>query len=547
MSKPAVFLYDTTLRDGTQAEGVSLTVQDKLKILQKLDDLGVHYVEGGHPGSNPTDAEFFKKAARLRLKSARLASFGSTRKVHVQAHKDSNLKALLSAGTPVVTIVGKSWDFHVIHALKTTLSENLKMVSSSVSFLKKAGVEVVYDAEHFFDGYKKNPDYALKTVQAAQEAGADWVVLCDTNGGTLPDEAAVIVRRVRKTSNCRLGIHAHNDAGVAVANSLTAVKEGCTQVQGTINGIGERCGNTNLCTLIPNLKLKAGVSCISETALKKLTSVSRFVSEVANISHDERQPYVGNSAFAHKGGMHVSAVMVKPETYEHTKPEQVGNHTRVLISGLSGQSNVLWKAAKYGIDLKSKTPESREILQQLKTLEHQGYQFEAAEGSFELLMKKLLKKYQHPFELEGFRIIVEKRKDAPPYSEATILIRVGKTRAHTAAEGDGPVNALDHALRKALNQFYPEIKNIRLLDYKVRVLNTTEGTAAKVRVLIESGDKTSQWGTVGVSENIIEASWHALVDSIVYGLLKRKGLRGQGVKQQKKQETRFRGFKGSSK
>lgn len=517
----SVKIYDTTLRDGSQAEDIAFSVEDKIRITQKLDELGIHYIEGGWPGSNPKDLRFFQEIQSIALSHAKVVAFGSTCRAGISPEQDLNLQSLMNAGTQVVTIFGKSWDLHVLEALNISLEQNLEIISQSIRFLKKRVPEVIFDAEHFFDGFKKNPDYALSVLRVAQDSQADWIVLCDTNGGTLPHELQQAIREVRKTISCPLGIHVHNDSELAVANSLLAVQEGITQVQGTINGYGERCGNANLCSIIPNLKLKMGVDCISEVQLKKITEVSRFVSELANLPHPKYLPYVGDSAFAHKGGVHVSAIRKSPLTYEHIVPEQVGNRQRVLISDLSGESNILYKAAELGIDLESKDPKVRTILDNLKRLEHEGFQFEGAEGSFEILIHKALGKHKRFFELLGFRVMVDKKEEAgPPLSEATIMVRVGDQVEHTAAVGNGPVNALDNAIRKALEKFYPELKEVKLLDFKVRILTTKDGTAARTRVLIESGDHESRWGTVGVSENIIEASWQALVDSIDYKLLK---------------------------
>ncbi len=517
-----VKLYDTTLRDGVQGEGISFSLKDKVAIVKKLDGLGIHYIEGGWPGSNPKDINFFKEVRKVRLKQAKMAAFGSTRRADKTAGRDANIKAMLKAETPTVTIFGKSWTLHVEKVIRTNLKRNLEMIEDSISYVKSRGREVIYDAEHFFDGYKDNPQYALKTLKVAEEAGADWIVLCDTNGGTMPYEVENICGEVRRRVKTPLGIHTHNDSGMAVANSIIAVKEGCLQVQGTINGYGERCGNADLCLVIPNLKLKLGISCVSDKQLQSIGEISRYVSELANIIPDDHQPFVGASAFAHKGGMHVDAVRKTPLSFEHIRPELVGNHRRVLVSELSGKSNILYKAAQVGLDLrkdKSQTS-TKKILKLLKDLEHRGYQFEAADGSFELLMKKALGKYKKLFDLEGFRVSVEKREDNRIISEATIKVRVGKKREHTAAEGDGPVNALDNALRKALEKFYPSLSEMHLSDFKVRILDPEAGTAAQTRVLIESRDHKDTWSTVGVSENIIEASWQALVDSIEYKLLK---------------------------
>ena len=523
-----VYLYDTTLRDGAQAEDVNFSVEDKIHVARKLDQFGIHYIEGGWPGSNPRDIEFFKEMRRVRLRKAKLAAFGSTRRVKLKASNDPSMKALVASGAPVVTIFGKTWDLHVLKALKTTLGENLDMIDESVSFLRKRMDEVVYDAEHFFDGYKANPDYAVQTLLAAEGAGADCLVLCDTNGGTLPHEVEEIIARVKKTIATPFGIHAHNDAELAVANSLTAIRMGAVQVHGTINGYGERCGNANLCSLIATLKLKLGIDCISDTNLAKLRDVSRYVDEIANLQHQKRQPYVGESAFAHKGGVHVDAIAKSSLTYEHIMPELVGNRRRVLVSDMAGKSNILQKAAELGIPLTKESPELGEILRKIKELENEGYEFEGAEGSLELLMLRAGRSYESVFTMFDridYRIFTEKRKvDPNPVSEATITVEVGGQVEHTAAWGNGPVNALDKALRTVLPKYFPGkgLENVRLLDYKVRVLTAAEGTAARVRVLIESGDGKNKWGTVGVSENVIEASWQALVDSIEYKLLRAK-------------------------
>jgi 2-isopropylmalate synthase len=514
-------IYDTTLRDGSQAEDIAFSVEDKVRIAQKLDELGIHYIEGGWPSSNPKDLQFFQEIKSISLSQAKMAAFGSTCRAGIPPQKDPNIQALIETGTKVVTIFGKSWDIHPIEALNITLDQNLEIIHSSIRFLKDRVSEVIFDAEHFFDGYKSNPQYALSTLKAAQEAKADWIVLCDTNGGTFPDEVQSIVKEVKKKIAAPLGIHVHNDTEMAVANTILAVKEGVGMVHGTINGYGERCGNANLCSIIPNLKLKMGMDCITDDQLKKITEVSRFVSELANLPHHKYLPYVGDSAFAHKGGVHVSAIRKSDATYEHVSPERVGNHQRVLISDLSGESNILYKAAEFKIDFESKDPKVREILDDLKRLENQGFQFEGAEGSFEILIKKALGQHRKFFELMGFRVIVEKKtEEEVPLSEATIMVRVKDRVEHTAAVGNGPVNALDNAIRKALEKFYPELKEVKLLDYKVRILSTKDGTGAQTRVLIESGDGKSKWGTVGVSENIIQASWEALVDSIDYKLLK---------------------------
>jgi len=518
-------LYDTTLRDGTQAEDIAFSVEDKVRIVGRLDDLGLHYIEGGWPGSNPRDIEFFKAMTRVKLAHARLSSFGSTRRHGVKASDDPNVKALLASGTTVVTIFGKCWKLHVERALRVTLSENLDMISETVAYLKKRVAEVFFDAEHFFDGYKDDPAYALKAIEAALNAGADYIVLCDTNGGAMPFEVSRITAQVVKAMGpgANIGIHAHNDSECAVANTLMAVEAGATMVQGTINGFGERCGNANLCSIIPALQLKMRIPCITPGRLKKLRDISRFVYEMANLPHFKHQPYVGESAFAHKGGIHVSAVLRSPQTYEHIKPELVGNRQRVLVSDLSGRSNLIYKAAEYGVDIESRSEAVQEVLTRLKALEHQGFQYEGAEASFELLMHRALHERERYFKLIGFSVIDEKTsEDEPPRSEATIKIEVDGEVEHTAAEGNGPVNALDAALRKAIYRFYPAIKSVKLLDFKVRVVAGAQGTSAKVRVLVESGDGKDKWGTVGVSDNVIEASWQALVDSLEYKLFKDK-------------------------
>ena len=516
-------LYDTTLRDGTQSEDISFTTDDKVKIAHQLDDLGIHYIEGGWPGSNPKDADFFETVKNHTFHTSRITAFGSTCRADISPERDENVQALLAAETPAITIFGKSWDIHPVNAMNITLEQNLDIIYASLKYLKPKVDTLIYDAEHFFDGYKNNREYAMKTLKAAEAAHPNCLVLCDTNGGCLPHEIERIVREVREEVSLPLGIHCHNDSEVAVANSLVAIQAGVTHVQGTINGFGERCGNANLCSIIPNLVLKMGIPCISEESLKKLVHVSRYVNELANIVHNKHQPYVGASAFAHKGGVHVSAIRKDPTTYEHIPPEKVGNRQRVLVSDLSGASNVLYKAKEFGIELDSRNRKVQEIVKQLKSLENRGYQFEGAEASFELLMKKALGKRPKYFELMGYRVIDERKSSKnPPFSEATIMIRVKDNIEHTAAIGNGPVNALDNALRKALERFYPELKELKLRDYKVRVLSGAAGTAAVTRVLIESGDQNSRWGTVGVSENIIQASWEALIDSIEYKLQKER-------------------------
>jgi 2-isopropylmalate synthase len=526
--KPTVQIYDTTLRDGAQAEDVNFSVEDMLRIVRKLDQFGVHYIEGGWPGSNPRDMAFFKEMRGVKLKKAKLVAFGATRRAKLKASEDPSLKALVASRVSAATIFGKSWDLHVHKALKTTLHENLAMIRDSVAFLKKHMDEVFFDAEHFFDGYKANPDYAVEALLVAEAAGADCLVLCDTNGGTLPHELETIITAVRKKIKAPFGIHAHNDAEVAVANSLTAVRLGAVQVHGTINGYGERCGNANLCSVIPSLNLKMGIACIPDASLAKLRDLSRYVDELANLQHRKRQPYVGDSAFAHKGGVHVDAIVKNTLTYEHIVPELVGNKRRILVSDMAGKTNILQKAAELGIPLTKNSTELQEILKRVKQLENEGYEFEGAEGSLELLMLRASNGYESVFNIFDridYRILTEKRKvDPHPVSEATVTIEVGGCVEHTAAWGNGPVNALDMALRAVLPKYFPGrgLEDIRLLDYKVRVLTAAAGTAAKVRVLIESGDGKNKWGTVGVSENVIEASWQALVDSIEYKLLRTK-------------------------
>lgn len=514
----AVTIFDTTLRDGTQGEGVSLSVEDKLKIAQRLDALGVTYIEGGWPGSNSKDIEFFNRAQELRLNNAKVTAFGSTRRKGVAPEEDANLNLILESGVSVATIFGKTWDFHVTHALQTTLEENLSMIYDSIKYLKDKGLEVIYDAEHFFDGYKNNTDYAMETVRKAEEAGADWIVLCDTNGGSLPDEIFEMVQTVVGHCKTPIGIHAHNDCELAVANTLAAVKAGATQVQGTINGYGERCGNANLVSIIPNLQLKLQYRVITEEQLRSLTGVARFVSDIANMHMPLNQPYVGAASFAHKGGIHVSAIMKHPKTYEHIQPEWVGNKQRVLVSELAGQSNLLVKAQELHLDLDKENFETKKIIQQIKDLEHQGYQFEGADASLELLLRQASGQIEEAFTLESFKLFVEKNRDHGVVSEAIIRLNVQGESVYAAAEGNGPVNALDNALRKALVQYYPDIEKMHLSDYKVRVLDDKDATAAKVRVLIESSDSENTWSTVGVSPNVIEASWQALIDSIRYAL-----------------------------
>lgn len=513
-----IFVYDSTLRDGAQAQGISFTVNDKLKIAASLDEFGIDYIEAGNPGSNPKDLEFFEKIKRKPLKRAKLVAFGSTRRANTATCDDANVKAILSADTPVVAIFGKSWDFHVTDIIRTTLEENLAMIRDTIAFMKEQGKEAVFDAEHFFDGYKANPEYALASLEAAAEGGADWLVLCDTNGGAFPSEIYEIVKVVKERFSLSIGIHCHNDGGMGVANSIAAVEMGAVQVQGTINGYGERCGNANLCTIIPNLQLKQGFSCIPNSSMEKLTSVSRYVCELANLIFNERDPYVGNSAFAHKGGMHIDAVQKNVASFEHISPEAVGNERRVLMSEVSGKSTILAKVQKIAPWVSKNSDEMQKIIDRLKQLEHEGYQFEGAEGSFELMVRRLLGKNNPFFDVKSFKVLCEEHWQEDLSAAAIIKVRVDGIEELTAAEGDGPVNALDKALRKALEVFYPQLNEMRLIDFKVRVLDTDKATAAKVRVHIESTAGDESWSTMGVSSNIIEASWNALIDSIEYFL-----------------------------
>jgi 2-isopropylmalate synthase len=514
-------VYDTTLRDGSQAAEITFSLEDKIRIVQVLDSLGLDYLECGWPGSNPRDLRFFKEARNLDLKNAEIVAFGSTRRKGISPARDPQIRELLSAQTRVITIVGKTWKLHGQRVLGVSARENLAMIRESVDYLKGHKRRVFFDAEHFFDGFRHDPDYALEVVAEAAEAGADLVCLCDTNGGAMPGEIASSVRKVRENISIPIGIHTHNDCELAVANAMAAVQEGADQVQGTINGIGERCGNADLCALIPNLMLKQGYAVIPKSKLKHLREVAHLVYELANKPPDPHQAYVGDSAFSHKGGQHGDAVIKDPRTYEHVAPDTVGNRRRILISELSGKSNIAYKASEYGINMDKASPQTREILDEVKRLEDQGYQFEGAEASFELLMRKALRGRKAYFSFKGFRVIDEKRpEDAVPRVEATIMVEVGGKVEHTAAEGVGPVNALDNALRKALERFFPSLKEVRLIDYKVRVLPAGKGTASQVRVLIESTDGKDRWGTVGVSDNIIEASWQALTDSVDYKLYK---------------------------
>jgi 2-isopropylmalate synthase len=535
-----IYLYDTTLRDGTQGENITFSADEKVKIALRLDDIGIHYIEGGWPGSNPKDMQFFDLAKRVTFNSARLVAFGSTRKPGIEPHEDGNLNALLASETQAVTIFGKSWDLHVEEIMANSLEENLAMIYDSVRYLKGNGRETIYDAEHFFDGFKNNRDYAVKTLVAAQEGGADFIVLCDTNGGTLPFEIDTIFREVQKLiadrsdggsngGTVRLGIHTHNDCGLAAANSITAVNAGAVMVQGTINGYGERCGNADLTAVIPVLDLKMNRPCISGDNLKKLKSLSRYVSETANQVPLNNRPFVGKSAFAHKGGIHVSAIMKLPMAYEHMDPALVGNQRRVLVSDMSGKSNVVYKARELGIELDTNGYDSGKIVSEIKQLEQQGYQFDIADGSFKILMEKFTDQFEPLFTLESFRVTIEKDKDRPCTSQATMKISVGDKQEITAAEGYGPVSALDNALRKALDRFFPDLDTMRLVDFKVRVIDGNRSTAAKVRVFIESRDQDQIWSTIGVSEDIIEASWQALADSFQFKLASENRIRSGNV------------------
>ncbi len=514
-----IAIYDTTLRDGMQAEGVSFSLQDKLLIAVRLDTLGVDYIEGGYPSSNPKETQFFKEIVSRKLTHSKIASFGNTRRADAKVEDDASIQSLRSCGAPVATLVGKSWDMHVTTVLRCSLDENLKICSESVEYLRKCGIEVIFDAEHFFDGYKESPEYAMKVLSAAVNAGATTLALCDTNGGNLPDGIFDIVSQVRKAiPGAVIGIHCHNDSDSATANSLAAVRGGARQVQGTINGLGERTGNANLCTIIPNLAYKMGFEVLTPDRIRTLTEVSRYVFEVSNINPVMNMPYVGESAFAHKAGLHVDALRKDKRTYEHIDPSLVGNERRFLISELSGKSNVLAKLEKANIAQDKDL--ARKILEKVQNLENEGYEFEAAEASFDLLVKKMMGVYKPAFKLEKYFVNVERLAGGGTTTEAAVKITVDGVTEHTVSEGDGPVNALDAALRKAMEKFYPSIQDMRLFDYKVRVVNAKAGTAAKVRVIIESRDKTAIWGTVGCSSNVIDASWEALVDSIEYKLLR---------------------------
>jgi len=519
-----IVIYDSTLRDGAQAQGISFSVEDKLKIVEALDRLGVKYIEAGNPGSNPKDLQFFERVNRFKFKNSKIIAFGSTRRVNTNVSDDANVKSLLKADTSAIAIFGKTWDFHVIDILKTSLDENLRMIYDTIAFFKNKNKEVVYDAEHFFDGYRANHEYALKTLQAAYDAGADSLCLCDTNGGSFPTFIREVTGKIAGQFSADIGIHCHNDNGMAVAGSIAAVEAGAVQIQGTINGFGERCGNANLCTIVPNLQLKMGYDCIPETSLNKITSIARYVSEVANVSHDERAPYVGGCAFAHKAGMHADAVNKNSTAYEHIDPGVVGNERTFLMSEVAGRSAVLNFINEVDNTITKDSPETKLILEKLKEMECEGYQYEGAEASFEIVIRKVLGRHQSFFDLKEFKVIVNEPSLMGTNSSAMIKIKVDDLEEITAAEGDGPVNALDNALRKALERFYPVIGEVKLIDYKVRVLDSASATAAKVRVLIESSDRRETWTTIGVSTDIIDASWRALVDSIEYKLIKEKGL-----------------------
>ena len=525
--KPAVEIYDTTLRDGSQGEGINFSVADKIRIAEKIDAFGIHYIEGGWPGSNPKDIEFFEEAKRKKFRNARLAAFGATRRKGVRVEDDDQVRLLLEAETPVVTIVGKTWLLHVKEVLRTTPEENLAMIADTIRYLKDHRKFVIYDAEHSFDGFSDEPEYALATWQAAEKAGADFIVLCDTNGGRLPAEISRITALARSKLKTKIGIHTHDDIGLGVANALAALDAGATHVQGTINGYGERTGNCNLTSVIPNVALKLQKSSVPPSSLAKLKELSQFVDEIANVRHNPRQPWVGSAAFSHKGGQHVNAVQKLARSYEHIDPSLVGNERTVLISDLAGRSNIVMKAQELGFKIDNDTPELKAILARIKELEHAGYEFEAAEGSLALLIRHRLKHAEPPFGVESFHVSM--RRDVPMHRgdegrsvcEATVKVRVGEEVAHTVAEGDGPVNALDSALRLALGKFFPQLKKVQLTDYKVRIIESKTGTAAKTRVLIESTNGKDEWGTVGVSENIIEASLQALVDSMEYALMRK--------------------------
>lgn len=517
-TQPRVWMYDTTLRDGAQGARVSFSLPDKIKVAQLLDDFGIDYIEGGWPGSNPKDIEFFEQIKDVELKHAKVAAFGSTRRANISAEDDANLKQLVAAQTPVATIFGKSWLLHVTDVLRTTPEENVNMVHDSVAFLKANVNEVIYDAEHFFDGFKDNSDYALQTLEAAVKGGADWLILCDTNGGSLPEEIFEMTEKVSQTFEIPVGIHSHNDSGLGVANALASVRAGSRQIQGTINGYGERTGNANLCSIIPNLALKMDYEVLSDqTKLEQLTHMSRTISELANLEHDETLPFVGTDSFTHKGGTHVNAMMKTAESFEHIPPETVGNKRKYLVSELSGKSNILQKVEEQGLSLDDNAV-ATEVLEQLKELEHQGYQFEDADASFQLLVKRAQGELPSFFDLQHFHVHMHSDAGEKPYTTALIKICVKEKEVLESAEGDGPVSALDNAMRKALIRFYPEIESMKLIDYKVRILERERGTSAKPRVLITTSNGQDTWSTVGVAHDILEASWKALSDGYIYGL-----------------------------
>ena len=533
-----MLIYDTTLRDGTQGENISFSADEKLAVARRLDEMGVHYVEGGWPGSNPRDMHFFDLAKRETFENTRLAAFGATRRPGVAVEEDANVRALIESGAPAVAIFGKTWRLHVTQIMKNTQEENLAMISDTVGYLKSRGREVIYDAEHFFDGFRDDEAYALETLRAAATAGADWIVLCDTNGGSMVYDVEAATARIKTFIDSLglaaapgIGIHTHNDSAMAVANAVVAVQAGARMVPCTINGYGERCGNADLTSLIPILKMKMGFDCISDANLAKLKTLSRFVSETANQVPSSNRPFVGRSAFAHKGGIHVNAIMKNPRAYEHTSPDKVGNRRRVLISDLAGKSNVEYKARELGVALGGNGHDSRAIVDRIKALEEKGYQFDVADGSFKILVEKFTAQFRPLFDLESFRVSIEKNKDQPCTAHATIKIGVGASEEITAAEGQGPVSALDNALRKALGRFFPDLDGMRLVDFKVRVIDGREGTEARVRVLIESRDQDEVWSTIGVSEDIIEASWQALADSFQYKLAKIQKARGAAKQQ----------------
>ncbi len=515
-------IYDTTLRDGSQQEGISLTVNDKLRVAKLLDDLGVGYIEGGWPGALPKDDEFFRRArTELDLKNAALTAFGSTRRPSLSVTNDPQLKALLDAETEVICIVGKSWDYHVREALRTDLDEGLRMVGESVEFLKSHGRRVFFDAEHFFDGYRSDPEFALGVLRTATEAGAERLVLCDTNGGMLPHEVIETLSDVRAAlGDPSLGVHFHNDAGCAVASSLAAVQAGVRQVQGCVNGYGERTGNADLCSIIPDLAIKMNLPVVSSAQLEMLSPISHHIAELVNITLDPHRPFVGTSAFTHKAGLHTSALARRPDAYEHTRPELVGNYTRMVVSEQAGRASIHSKAAELGLEMTDEL--AVKVLERVKEMEHDGYQFDAADGSFELLVRKMTGWEQDFYELESFRTFIERRADEQVIAEATVKLVVGGKRVVTTGEGNGPVHAIDEAVRAAMRTTYPEVDDLRLTDYRVRVLDSSDGTAARVRVLLETSDHENSWGTIGVHENVIEASWEALMDGLVVGLLRRR-------------------------